>query len=212
MTLTSRMTAALDKQLEADKQFEAEIEAISDPPSTPLLLTPAQPLEADKQCEAKTEAILEPPSTAPSTNSAPPIEAEKQLEAKTPKRHRSRTKKNKGLLDPSSSPLSPPAAISPPTVPQVFEDRYAKGWADAWELIRPQLHELHRRDILIGTRLSSANRWMKWLPIICFCCTLFGFALGWCYATFAPSRPWDTAQKSEVTPKVVGDRGDKIMR
>src|SRR5262245_51418923 len=102
MTLTSGMTAALDNQLEADKQFEAEVKAISDPPSTPLTLTAAQALEADKQREATTEAILEPPSTAPSSSPAPPPDAEKQFEAKTPKRHRSRAKKNKGLFDPSS--------------------------------------------------------------------------------------------------------------
>ena len=127
----SRLRAALDKQLEADKQFDA-----------------------------KSKAILDPPSSTP------------------------------------SSPLEAPSAGSPPLVAQVFEDRYARAWGDASDFFRPQLLELHRRVILTETRLSSANRWVKWLPIICFCCTLFGFVLGWCWATFSASRPWDTSRVS----------------
>jgi hypothetical protein len=106
----SRLAAALDNQLEADKEFEARIKAILDP-SSPLPAPPA--------------AVASPP------------------------------------LSPSS--------------PQVFEDRYAKGWSDAWESIKPQLYELHRRYVV-----ASESRWVKWLPIICFFCTLFGFVLGWC--------------------------------
>jgi hypothetical protein len=140
----SRLRAALDKQLEADKQFEA-----------------------------KSKAILDPPSSTP------------------------------------SSRLEAPSAGLPPLVAQVFEDQYAKAWGDAWDFFRPQLLELHRRVILTGTRLSSANRWVKWLPIICFCCTLFGFVLGWCCATFSASRPQNGL---EIIPKFVGDRSDKIMR
>src|SRR5262245_3886624 len=99
----SRLRAALDKQLEADRQFEAKSKAILDP----LLSTPTSPLEA-------------------------------------------------------------PAASSLPPVSQVFEDRYARAWGDAWGFFRPQLLELHRREILAAIRLSSANRWVKWLPMICF--------------------------------------------
>src|SRR5215475_12503098 len=118
----SRLRAALDKQLEADKQFEAKCKAILDPPSSP-----------------------------------------------------------------PSSPLEAPAAGSLPLVAQVLEDRYAKAWGDAWDFFSPQLLDLHRREILIGTRLSSANRWIKQLPVICFCSTLFGFVLGWCGATLSAS-------------------------
>jgi hypothetical protein len=109
----SRLAAALDNQLEADKEFEARIKAILDPSS---------------------------PLPAPSAVVSPP--------------------------------LSPSI---PPSMAQVFEDRYAKGWSDAWESIKPQLYELHRRYVV-----ASESRWVKWLPIICFGCTLFGFVLGWC--------------------------------
>jgi hypothetical protein len=96
-------------------------------------------IEADKQFEEKVKAALNQPSPPPQLRSA----------------------------------ASPP--LAPSTVPQAFEDRYAKGWSDAWRLIGPQLHELHRRSIL----QAASDRWVSWLPIICFCCTLFGFFLGW---------------------------------
>jgi hypothetical protein len=98
------------------------------------------------------------------------IEADKQFEANT-----------KATFDPSLPPPPPPTAsppLAPSTIPQVFEDRYAKGWSDAWGLIMPQLYELHRRYILTSRKVAS-DRWVKWLPIICFCCVLFGFVLGW---------------------------------
>src|SRR5215472_12378501 len=104
------------------------------------------------------------------------IEADKQFEQKT-----------KAALDPSSPPPSPPRpAASPPpsplTIPQAFAVRYAKSWSDAGSLIMPQPHELHRRSIPSGK--AASDRWLKWLPIICFCCTLFGFLLGWYAAMF----------------------------
>src|SRR5262250_613835 len=93
------------------------------------------------------------------------IEADKQFEANA-----------KATFDPSSPPPPPPSTASPPlapsTIPQAFEDRYAKGWSDAWGLIMPQLYELHRRYV-------ASDRWVKRLPMICFCCVLFGFLLGW---------------------------------
>jgi hypothetical protein len=99
------------------------------------------------------------------------IEADKQF-----------AEKSKATLDPSSPPppqLRPAASppLSPSTIPEAFEDRYAKGWSDALGLIMPQLYELHRRSILRGR--AASDHWVKWLPIICFSCTLFGFLLGW---------------------------------
>ena len=99
------------------------------------------------------------------------IEADKQFEEKV-----------KAALNQSSPPPQLPPAASPPlspsTIPQNLEDRYAKGWSDACGLIMPQVLELHRRPILT-TEKAASDRWVKWLPIICFCCTLFGFLLGW---------------------------------
>jgi hypothetical protein len=46
----------------------------------------------------------------------------------------------------------------------------------------PQQYELHRRSIPNGK--AASDGWLKWLPIICFCCTLFGFLLGWYAAMF----------------------------
>jgi len=98
------------------------------------------------------------------------IDADKQFEADT-----------RAALDLSLQPPPPPSTgsppLAPPTLPQVFEDRYKKGWSDAWDLIMPQLYELQRRSILTGG--VAADPWIKWLPIICFCCVLFGFVLGW---------------------------------
>jgi len=201
----SRLTAALNRQLEADKEFQAKVQAkSSDPPSPSSSL--ASPLDANKQCDADAGAMLDqvlsPPSLAPTALLKP----DEQFEAKTAWHHRSDAE---APPDPTPVP-SPPAAVSSPVVPQVFEDRYAKGWGDAWEYVKPQLDELHRRYILRGMRLSSANRWIRWLPVICFCCTLFGFALGWCWGTLSARRSWHTAQQIGTVPKAVGDRGDKI--
>ena len=60
-------------------------------------------------------------------------------------------------------------------------------------------------------RALEANCWIKWLPIICFFCTLFGFVLGWCWGTIGACGSWHAAQKLEIIPKAVGDRGNKIM-
>src|SRR5215470_11544492 len=59
--------------------------------------------------EAKSRAIFNP--SPPSSAEAPTFEPEK---------HREST---------SASLLEAPVAGSPPLVPQVFEDRYAKGWS-----------------------------------------------------------------------------------
>jgi len=86
----------------------------------------------------------------------------------------------RATLDLSLPPPPPPTAsppLAPPTIPQVSEDRYKKGWSDAWDLIMPQLYELQRRYIL--TSRVAADPWIKWLPFICFCCVLIGFVLGW---------------------------------
>jgi hypothetical protein len=82
-------------------------------------------------------------------------------------------------LPPPPPPPPPPTASPPlaPPTPEVSEDRYKKGWSDAWDLIMPQLYELQRRYIL--TSRVAADPWVKWLPIICFCCVLIGFVLGW---------------------------------
>jgi hypothetical protein len=172
MTLTdtqvSRLTAALDKQLEADKKFEAKTQAIinSLSSSSPPALAPGQPREADTVRD-----------------------------------------KGKALLDIPPTPQSAPAA-SHPSLPQVFEDRYAKGWSDACDFIRPQQYELQRRYVWATRRLVSLDRWVKWLPVVCFCCTLFGFALGsWCVANLAANRAF--AQQLEIIPKIWGDRSDK---
>ena len=205
MTLTdaqlSRLTAALNNQLEADKQFAAKTKNIPNPTS---LVS-----EADKQYDTRTEALLDgrlsPPSLAPTA----PSELDKQFDAAS-EPYLSYDKDSECQLDMTAAPTGLTPAVSPPLVPRPLEDRYAKGWADAWDFIRPQLHELHRRYILTGTALSSANRWIKWLPIICFLCTLFGFALGWCWGTLVTSRSWNIAQKLEIAPKAAGDRGDKM--
>ena len=110
-TQASPMAGALDRQLEADKEFEARIKAIFD---------------------------------------SPPL-----------------------------SPIPAPAPPAVPAIPRTGEARYAKGWSDAWEAIRPQLYDLHRRYVLTGRQLASASRSLKWLPVICFGCTLLGFVLGW---------------------------------
>ena len=205
MTLTdaqlSRLTAALNNQLEADKQFAAKTKNIANPTS----LVAEAAMQYDASAEALLDARLSPPSLAPT---APP-ELDKQFDA-APEPHLSHDKDRECQLDTTAAPTGLPPAVSPPLVPRPLEDRYAKGWADAWDFIRPQLHELHRRYILTGTALLSANRWIKWLPIICFLCTLFGFALGWCWGTLVTSRSWNIAQKLEITPKAAGDRGDKM--
>jgi len=108
----SQLRGAVDRQIVADKQFEADIKATLD-----LSLRPPPP---------------------------PPI-------------------------------ASPP--LAPPTIPQIYEDRYKKGWSDAWNLIMPQLYELQRRYNL--TSSAAADPLVKWLPVICFCCVLIGFVLGW---------------------------------
>jgi hypothetical protein len=209
MTLTdaqvSRLTAALNSQLEADKQFAAKTKNITDPTSL------ASPLEADKPYDPNAEAILDGPFSPPSLAPTAPLELGKPFDANAPEPHLSRAKDCEGQLNRSPAPTSAPPAVSAPLVPRPLEDRYAKGWADAWDFIRPQLHELHRRYILTTTRLSSANRWIGWLPTICFLCTLFGFALGWCWGTLVTSRSWNSAQKLEITPKAAGDCGPKVI-
>jgi hypothetical protein len=169
-TQISRLTAALDRQLEADKKFEAKTQAIIESlsPSPPPPLAPAQSAEADQQLEAKTKASPDPP------------------------------------------PQGPPPPASPPLLPQVFEDRYSKGWSDACDFIRPQQYEFQRRYRLARREIASLGRWVKWLPVICFCCTVLGFALGWWSAVSLPAnKTSNTAQKLEMTPKVTVGRGDK---
>jgi hypothetical protein len=136
-TQAPRLTAALDKQLEANKKFQASAQAIIDSlsPSPPPSL--AQPSEADEKFEAETRALHDPPLG------------------------------------------SPPPAASAALLPQESEDRYAKGWSDACDFIKPQQYELQRRYMLARRKIASLARWIKWLPVICFCCTLFGFVLGW---------------------------------
>jgi hypothetical protein len=99
------------------------------------------------------------------------VEADKQLEEDI-----------RATLDLALAPPHPPPAASPPlappTIPQVFEDRYKKGWSDALELIMPQLYEVQRRYILTNKNVA-ADPWVKWLPVICFSCVLIGFVLGW---------------------------------
>jgi len=117
------------------------------------------------------------------------LEADKDFEAKT---------KARPELPSPERPPTPPAVVSPPlspsTIPPTIQDRYAKGWCDAWDSLRPQLYELHRQTILAETLVR--DRWLKWLPVICLCFTLFGFVLGWWCSggMFAVSGAWDTAQ------------------
>ena len=209
MTLTdaqvSRLTAALNSQLEADRQFAAKTQAASNP--TPS----ATAFEANERCGANAKAVPDSPVSKPPLVTAVPLELNKQLDENVARLDLSRAKECDGQPHPAATAASPPTAVSPPLVPQPFEDRYARGWADAWEFVRPQLHELHRRYILVGTRLASANRWIRWLPIICFLSTLFGFALGWCWGTLVTSRSWNSPQKVEIVPNAAGDRGDKVV-
>ena len=208
MTLTeaqlSRLTAALNNQLEADKQFAAKVKATPNDPASPT-----SSLEAQNGPVASADANqpLSPPLLAPAAT----LEPEKRIEAITPDTYSPNAKQMGDQVNASPAAMSPRSAASPPLVPQPFEDRYAKGWTDAWDFVRPQLHELNRRYVVTGRRLSSANRWVRWLPIICFLCTLFGFALGWCWGTILTGRPWSFAHKLEIIPKVTGDRGDKLM-
>lgn len=202
----SRLTAALDNQFEADKEFETKSKAVFDPPA-PSSSPPAE-LEADKEAETIT-VVLDSPSPPPVTPDSPP--EHKQFEPNTPPRHRSHAKRHKAkikVLGDQPAESQRPAA-SPPLLPQVFEDRYARGWSDAWDLIRPEQYEFQRRYILAKERNASVDRWIKWLPVICFCCTLFGFASGWLWASSA-SRSWSTAQTLDTIPSAAGDRGDKF--
>jgi len=159
----SRLTLASDEQAEAHNNFDAITQAIIDshppsslaPPTSPELPSPPrlhqfEPLTLDQ---------------------AQPREEEKELEKKTDSPDPSASS------DPSPLPRRPPATPSP-LLPQAFEDRYAKGWRDACEFIRPEQREFQRRYTLARQKIASLDRWVKWLPVICFCCTLFGFALG----------------------------------
>jgi hypothetical protein len=207
MVWKSRLTAALDKQLRADKEFETKTKAEFDRPAPASL--PDLPLEADKNSEAN-DATLDSSSAPPPL--APPLEPDKDSEANTSSHHHQpdakRFKKKKGSRN--QSPPSRSAATSA-LLPQVFEDRYARGWSDAWDLIRPQQYDLQRQYILARKRNASVDRWMRWLPVVCFVCTLFGFASGWLWGNISTSRLWSAAQKLETIPRVMGDRGDKLL-
>jgi len=98
------------------------------------------------------------------------VEADKQIEEDI------RTTLDRALsATPPRSTASPPLAH--PTIPQLFEDRYKKGWSDACDLFMPQLYEL-KHQLILATKKVAADPWVKWLPIICFCCVLLGVVLG----------------------------------
>jgi len=78
------------------------------------------------------------------------IEADKLFEADI------RATLDLSLLSPPPPPTASPP-LAPPT-PEVSEDRYKKGWSDAWDLIMPQLYELQRRNILISR--VAADPWV----------------------------------------------------
>jgi hypothetical protein len=174
-TQLSKLTEALDNQVEADKKFEANTQAIIDSLSSSSSAPPSRPPLHH----------FEPVTFDP----APPREDDRKLEKKA------------ALPDPPSAPRRPPPAASP-LLPQVFEDRYAKGWSDACDFIRPQQYEFQRRYLLARRKIASLDRWMKWLPVICFCCTLLGFVLGWCVVSLAANRTLNTPPKVEIVPKM----------
>ncbi|HKS72897.1 MAG TPA: hypothetical protein VJQ82_06835 [Terriglobales bacterium] len=178
-TQRSKLMAALDEQVEADKNFDAITQDIIDSHPSSSLAPPTSPVLPP----APRLHHFEPLTFDP----AQPREGETELEKKA------------DAPDAPSLPRPPPA---PPLLPQAFEDRYAKGWRDACEFIRPEQREFQRRYILARQKIASLDRWMKWLPVICFCCTLFGFALGWSVANLTKSRPLHAAQKVEVVPKL----------
>ena len=179
----SRLTLASDEQAEAHSNFDAVTQAIigSHPPSS--LAPPTSP---DLPSLARLHQF-EPLTLDP----AQPREEEKELEKA----------EKTDSPDPSPLPRTPPAPSSP-SLPQAYEDRYAKGWRDACEFIRPEQREFQRRYMLARRKIASLDRVMKWLPVICFCCTLFGFALGWSVATLTKSRPLNASQKVEIVPKM----------
>lgn len=148
----------------------------------------------DPQVEATLDRRLSPPLSA----LAAPLELYKQLEANVVGRQLSL---DRDSSDPPYAPCNPPAPLS---------DQCAKGWRHASDFLRPQVEELHRRHNLTGARLSSAKHWVKWLPIICFLCTLFGFALGWGMSTLEACGSWHTAQQLDPVTESAGDRGNKI--
>jgi hypothetical protein len=203
----SRLTEALDNQFEADKEFETKSKAVFEP-AAPSSLPPAQ-LEAEKEAETIT-VVLDSPSSPPAVTPDSPPEHQ-QFEANIPQRHRAHAKRPKAKIKVLGGPPaeSQRPTSSPPLLPQVFEDRYSRGWSDAWDLIKPEQYEFQRRYILAKERNASVDRWMKWLPVICFCCTLFGFASGWLWAS-STSRSWSTAQTLDTSPRAAGDRGDKF--
>ena len=182
----SRLTLASDEQAEAHNNFDAITQAIIDshPPSS--LAPPTSP---DLPSPSRLHQF-EPLPVDP----AQPREEEKELE-------KAEKVEKTDSLDPSPLPRTPPAPSSP-SLPQAYEDRYAKGWRDACEFIRPEQREFQRRYVLARQKIASLDRWVKWLPVICFCCTLFGFALGWSVANLSKSRPLNAAQKVEIVPKM----------
>jgi len=64
-------------------------------------------------------------------------------------------------------------AIAPVPAPlQQIEDRSQKPSIEAWEHLKPRLY-------LVQYKLKQFDRLLRWLPLICFSCTLFGLVFGW---------------------------------
>lgn len=189
-TEISKLAAASDKQVEADEKFEKITQTIVASLSPAAPAPPSSPASPSPSPSSDPAFIPRLHRFEPVTFDPPePREDDKRLETKV------------DSADPPPPPR-PALAASPSLLPQVFEDRYAKGWRDACEFVQPQQHELQRRYLLAKRTNASLDRWMKWLPAVCFCCTLFGFALGWCVANLTANRSLNPPHKVEIVPKM----------